>query len=166
LASDGTGTSVIDKQIFMPFTPSEQFWLNNGVTNKICYLIMNKTIIDDKEYQDFKSKILNDIVNKAELKGDGNADISEVFDSYWKTKVKPIFQKENQVAKAFVDKFATDTAKNFVKFTPFIKNKPRNFTFVEIASPTDSEKNSIKDLGKKVNTDTSNEVWNNKVKLN
>jgi hypothetical protein len=122
--------------------------------------------LDDKLYQDFKSKILNDIVNKAELKGDGNADISEVFDSYWKTKVKPIFQKETQTAKTFIEKFQNETGKNFVKFTPFTKNKPRNFTYVEIASPTENEKNSIKDLGKTVNTNTDNTVWNNKVKFN
>jgi hypothetical protein len=166
LVSDGTGTSIIEKQIFMPFTPQESFWLENGVTNKICYLIMNRTILDDKLYQDFKSKILNDIVNKAELKGDGNADVSEVFDAFWKTKVKPIFQKETQTAKSFVDKFQTETAKNFVKFTPFNKNKNRNFTFTEIASPTDNEKNSIRDLGKTVNTNTDKTVWNGKIKLN
>jgi hypothetical protein len=166
LVQDGSGKSTIGKEVFNPFTPGESFWTQYGLSNKLSYLVMNKTIIDDKSYQDFKSKILNDIVNKAELKGDGNADISEVFDSYWKTKVKPIFVKENQVAKAWVDKFQSDGAKNYVKFTPYNKNKTRNFTFIEKANPPEAEKNLIKDLGKKVNSNTDKTVWNNKVKFN
>ncbi len=170
LVKNGTGSQPLN--VFDPFTtPTDplgagNFWENEGNSNKVCYMIMNNVILDDKQYQDFKSKIINDIVNKKELSGDGNTELSTAFDAYWKDKVKPIFQKETQAAKSFVDKFSKETAKNFVKFTPYTKNKPRQFTFVQEANPGDVEKNAIKDLGKKVNVNTSNATWNDKVKFN
>jgi hypothetical protein len=170
LVKNGTGSQQLD--VFDPFTtPTDplgagNFWENEGNSNKVCYMIMNNVILDDKQYQDFKSKIINDIVNKKELSGDGNTELATAFDAYWKDKVKPIFQKETQAAKSFIDKFSKETAKNFVKFTPYAKNKPREFTFVQESNPGDVEKNAIKDLGKKVNVNTSNDTWNDKVKFN
>ena len=142
------------------------FWNENGVTNKIGYMIMNNVILDDKEYQNFRSKILNDIVNKAELTGEGNQEIARVFDDYWKDDIKPIYQAETKATLTLIEKFEKEKAADFMKFTPYTKNKPRNFVFTQVVSPTENQKNSIKNLGKTVNTNTSNKTWNDKVKFN
>jgi hypothetical protein len=142
------------------------FWNENGVTNKIGYMIMNNVILDDKEYQNFRSKILNDIVNKAELKGDGNQEIARVFDDYWKDKIKPLYQAETKATQTLIEKFEKEKVADFMKFTPYTKNKPRKFVFTQLTSPTENQKNSIKNLGKTVNTNTSNKTWNDKVKFN
>ena len=170
LVTNGQGNQSID--VFEPFTsPTDptfggQFWEGNNDTNKMGYLILSTVILNDKSYEDFKSKILNDIVNKVELRGDGNQEISRVFDSYWKDTIKNIYKNETQSAKTFVEKMEKDKLKNFLKFTPYNKNKKREFTFDQEASPVDAMKKAITNLGKKVNTNTSNKVWNDKIKFN
>ena len=173
LVKDGLNNQeALDKNVFTPLTNpknpvgSGEFWEGGDKTNKIGYLILNSVIVNDKEYQNFKSKILNDVVNKQELKGKGNQEIERVFDDYWKDKIKPIYEKENAATKEFIEKFEKEDAKNFMKYTPYNKDKARKFTFTQVASPSDAEKTSIQNLGKKVNVNTSNNNWNDKIKLN
>jgi hypothetical protein len=169
LVTNGTGNQAIS--IYEPFTTAEDpsggdFWDAFGQTNKIAYLIMSNVISNDKTYQDFKNAIINDIVKNKELSGDGNTELSSVFDKYWLNVAKPIFQKETTAAKTFIEKFEKDTAKNFVKYTPYKKDKPRKFTFKQQLNPSTGEKDAIKQLGMKVNLDNSKTTWNNKIKLN
>jgi hypothetical protein len=169
LVTNGTGNQAIS--IYEPFTTAEDpsggdFWDAFGQTNKIAYLIMSNVISNDKTYQDFKNAIINDIVKNKELSGDGNTELSSVFDKYWLNVAKPIFQKETTAAKTFIEKFEKDTAKNFVKYTPYKKDKPRKFTFKQQLNPPTPEKDAIKQLGMKVNLNNSKETWNNKIKLN
>jgi hypothetical protein len=169
LVTDGTGNQNIS--IYDPFTTAEDpsggdFWEAFDGTNKIAYLIMSNVISNDKTYQDFKNAIINDIVKNRELSGDGNTELSSVFDKYWLNVAKPIFQKETTAAKTFIDKFEKDTAKNFVKYTPYKKDKTRKFTFKQQLNPTTAHKDAIKQLGMKVNLNNSKETWNNKIKLN
>ena len=169
LVTNGTGNQAIS--IYQPFTTAEDpsggdFWEAFGQTNKIAYLIMSNVISNDKTYQDFKNAIINDIVKNRELSGDGNTELSSVFDKYWLNVAKPIFQKETTAAKTFIEKFEKDTAKNFVKYTPYKKDKPRKFTFKQQLNPSTGEKDAIKQLGMKVNLDNSKTTWNNKIKLN
>jgi hypothetical protein len=169
LVTDGTGSQAIS--IYQPFTTAEDpsggdFWEAFDETNKIAYLIMSNVISNDKTYQDFKNAIINDIVKNKELSGDGNTELSSVFDKYWLNVAKPIFQKETTAAKTFIEKFEKDTAKNFVKYTPYKKDKPRKFTFKQQLNPPTPEKDAIKQLGMKVNLNNSKETWNNKIKLN
>ena len=169
LVTNGTGNQAIS--IYEPFTTAEDpsggdFWEAFDETNKIAYLIMSNVISNDKTYQDFKNAIINDIVKNRELSGDGNTELSSVFDKYWLNVAKPIFQKETTAAKTFIEKFEKDTAKNFVKYTPYKKDKPRKFTFTQQLNPPTPEKDAIKQLGMKVNLDNSKTTWNNKIKLN
>jgi hypothetical protein len=169
LVTDGTGNQNIS--IYDPFTTAEDpsggnFWTAFDGTNKIAYLIMSNVISNDKTYQDFKNAIINDIVKNRELSGDGNTELSSVFDKYWLNVAKPIFQKETTAAKTFIEKFEKDTAKNFVKYTPYKKDKPRKFTFKQQLGPSAGETDAIKQLGMKVNLDNSKTTWNNKIKLN
>jgi hypothetical protein len=169
LVTDGTGNQAIS--IYQPFTTAEDpsggdFWEEFGQTNKIAYLIMSNVISNHKTYQDFKNAIINDIVKNKELSGDGNTELSSVFDKYWLNVAKPIFQKETTAAKTFIEKFEKDTAKNFVKYTPYKKDKARKFTFKQKLNPSTADKDAIKQLGMKVNLNNSKETWNNKIKLN
>ena len=169
LVTNGTGNQAIS--IYEPFTTAEDpsggdFWEAFDETNKIAYLIMSNVISNDKTYQDFKNAIINDIVKDRELSGDGNTGLSSVFDKYWLSVAKPIFQKETTAAKTFIEKFEKDTAKNYVKYTPYKKDKTRKFTFKQQLNPSTGEKDAIKQLGMKVNLDNSKTTWNNKIKLN
>ena len=169
LVTNGTGNQAIS--IYQPFTTAEDpsggdFWEAFDETNKIAYLIMSNVISNDKTYQDFKNAIINDIVKDRELSGDGNTELSSVFDKYWLSVAKPIFQKETTAAKTFIEKFEKDTAKNYVKYTPYKKDKTRKFTFKQQLNPSTGEKDAIKQLGMKVNLDNSKTTWNNKIKLN
>lgn len=127
-------------------------------------MIFNNVILNDKEYQNFRSKMIDNVINNAEFKG--NQEIQRVFDEYWKIKVKPIYDGETKATQTLIDKFSKDHVADFMKFTPYNKGIERKFTFEQVLTPTNNQKDSIKDLGKKVNSNTSNKTWNNKVKFN
>jgi len=160
----------LETNVFIPLTNPNNpvggglFWEANGKTNKIGYMILNNVILNDKEYQNFRSKMIDNVINNAEFKG--NQEIQRVFDEYWKIKVKPVYDGETKATQTLIEKFSKDHVADFMKFTPYNKGIERKFTFEQVLTPTNNQKNSIKDLGKTVNSNTSNKTWNNKVKFN
>jgi hypothetical protein len=85
--------------------------------------------------------------------------LSGPFDAYWTQIARPIFNKENEVTNAFINGISQEKLKTFLVYTPFSSEKKRVFTYEKDASPSNTRKILIKNLGLKNNTNTDVTTW-------
>jgi hypothetical protein len=135
------------------FRNNISFW--NNVANKRQYFILSKEATDQPTFETFKTAIIGNI---KEIK-EGNTDLSGPFDAYWTQIARPIFNKENEVTNAFINGISQERLKTFLVYTPFSSEKKRVFTYEKDASPSNTRKILIKNLGLKNNTNTDVTTW-------
>lgn len=135
------------------FRNNISFW--NNVANKRQYFILSKEATDQPTFETFKTAIIGNIKDIKE----GNTDLSGPFDAYWTQIARPIFGKENEVTNAFINAISQEKLKTFLVYTPFSSEKKRVFTYVKDASPSNTRKILIKNLGLKNNTNTDVTTW-------
>ncbi len=77
---------------------------------------------------------------------------------------KPVFLEENNITKSFIDNLEKNDLKDYLIYTPFDKNKQRNFTFTTVDNAGPSQKSSkeslIKGLANTTNQNTNVMTWN------
>jgi hypothetical protein len=169
---------VNDKTIFVPFNQDLNrsgdinFSLQQSINLRIQYFLLSDDLVDSK-YETFKNSILSNIIGNKTLIGNGSGRVSEEFDNYWKINVKPVFEKETQIANEFVDSFEKNKLKDYIKFTPF-PSKTRVMDYRVSTTPDNTQKQYIKGLGISTNINNDKKTWNDskdgayvsKVKLN
>jgi hypothetical protein len=160
--TNGVSKAVTVEDVFLPF--STNTLIVDDKAFKRQYMIVSEDVLDEKKYQTFKDALINNVVNNKSL-SDGINDIDFVFDAYWITKAKPVFDEENNITKAFIDNLEKTKLKDFLNYTPFDK-KERVVTYtVENSADNDNKKaqeNMIKGLGATTNSNTNNNTWNDK----
>jgi hypothetical protein len=130
LTKEYSGTTVYEKGrfpttgVFEPFSTNAEF---GKETFQREYIILNQEIIDDKKYETFKQQLIGNIISNPSLFGQGRTNISEIFDAYWITKVKPIFAEENSITNEFYNTLTTSTLKEFLNFVPFVGAKTKKY---------------------------------------
>lgn len=151
-------------QVFNPFSTKEEF---KDLTFRREYMIFSDDITDDKKYQTFKQAIIGNVINNTALVGNSTVNIDQIFDSYWITKAKPLFQEENNITKGFIDSVAKNELKDFIIYTPFPKkNRLLSFTTEGVtANPPLLEKQQamIKSLAAQTNTANGPLTWNDQI---
>lgn len=131
------------------------FW--NNLANKRQYFILSKEATDQQSFETFRTAIIGNIKDIRE----GNTDLQGPFDAYWTEIARPIFNKENEVTNSFINSMSQERLKNFLVYTPFSTEKKRVFTYEKVASPSNTRKILIKNLGLKNNTNTDVTTWAN-----
>jgi hypothetical protein len=166
--------------VFQPFSTKSEF---QDETFQREYIIFNQDIIDDKKYQTFREQIIGNIISNPSMFGQGRTNIGEIFDGYWITRVKPIFQEENSITNEFLNKLQSDGLKDYLTFVPFTGAKTKKYECsfttksdepAEIAI-NDERKKLIESLGVSTNEFKTTSTWSDqtsggivicKVKLN
>jgi hypothetical protein len=152
------------EQVFFPFSESPEF---SDFAFRRQYMILSDDVLDDKKYQTFKQAIIGNVINNPTLIGNSTVNISEVFDSYWIVKAKPLFTEENNITKSFIDSVAKNELKNFIIYTPFQKkNRVLSFTTEDVtANPPllEDQEAMIKGLGAQTNTSSVPLTWNDDI---
>jgi len=173
--SDKTSSKTLLKEVFNPFSELDEF---NNKTFRRMYMILSNDIIDDKNFQTFKTAIIGDIVNNSSILGNGNVDVDKEFSFYWMSIAKPKFEEENNITTEFLNSLEKGIFKDFVVYTPFPKNKKRMFTYKVMNNPKSEQKELIISLNNSTQTgnqNTNNKKWNtlnntnvyiSKIKLN
>jgi hypothetical protein len=146
----------IMSNVFIPFTTNEIAWNNQSVKRE--YYILSKDVVDDKQYETFKNAVVGNIVGTS-LLNPGNTAIDVEFDAYWKTRMRPIFNKENQVTEQFLNAFEKEKLPEYLNYTPFTLEKKRVLTYRLATSATNSQIQLIKNLGLKNNSDNDTTKW-------
>jgi hypothetical protein len=148
--------------VFFPFSLDSQF---NEKSFKRAYMIISDDVIDDKKYEKFKSDMIGNIINNEGVLNGGNRDVESKFDEYWITQTKPLFVKENNITKEFIEYVETNKLKDFLNYTPFEK-KERVLTYTTLLGIDDNVKktidNMISSLAETTNRNTKNNTWNSK----
>jgi hypothetical protein len=146
------------QDVFYPFTTSQTAWNDQSVKRE--YYILSKDVIDDNQYETFKNAIISNIVG-TNLLTPGNTAIDVEFDAYWKTKMRPIFVKENQVTEQYMNAFEKEKLPIYLVYTPFTLEKKRVLTYRLTLNPppTNAQIQLIKNLGLKNNSDNDTSKW-------
>jgi outer membrane protein OmpA-like peptidoglycan-associated protein len=146
------------QDVFYPFTTSQIAWNDQSVKRE--YYILSKDVIDDNQYETFKNAIISNIVG-TNLLTPGNTAIDVEFDAYWKTKMRPIFVKENQVTEQYMNAFEKEKLPIYLVYTPFTLEKKRVLTYRLTLNPppTNAQIQLIKNLGLKNNSDNDTSKW-------
>jgi len=114
-----------------------------------------------KKYESFKNALIGNILNNSALMSKNTEfNIGDVFNMYWEKDVKPVFEEENNITKAFIDEMEKTNLQNFLKYTPFNLKKKRTFTYTTENANTDAQQKLIKGLGWVENQNTNNKTWN------
>ena len=144
--------------VFYPFTTNEVLWNDQSVKRE--YYILSKDVVDDNQYETFKNAIISNIVG-TNLLTPGNTAIDVEFDAYWKTKMRPIFVKENQVSEQYMNAFEKEKLPTYLIYTPFTLEKKRVLTYrlTLTPAPTNAQIQLIKNLGLKNNSDNDITKW-------
>jgi hypothetical protein len=132
------------------------------------YIILNQEIIDDKNYETFKNKIIGNVLANPSLFDNGNPKISEEFDAYWKLSAAPVFKEENSVALDFMNHMERTELKDYLKYTSVETTKEIKLTYSNVPDNTedyylDSRKNYIKSLGNSDNSTTNLKTFNDSI---
>jgi hypothetical protein len=148
--------------VFLPFSLDSEF---DKKPFRRVYMIVSDDVIDDKKYEKFKTNMIGNIINNQGIIGSGNSDIESKFDEYWITLTKPLFVKENNITKEFIEYVETDKLKDFLNYTPFEK-KERVLTYTSLLAIDEDVKktinNMISSLAETTNRNTKNNTWNSK----
>jgi hypothetical protein len=158
--------SPYDKQIptdkvFIPFSKKTEF---ENDSFRRTYMIMSDDITDNNKYQTFKTAILGTIINNKGLIGSGKDDFGQVFDSYWRDKVKPLFVEENDITKGFIDYMEKEKLPTFNTYTQTSKKRVLTFTTENANGP--GQITLIKSLAATSNQNTNNKTWNDELSNN
>jgi len=148
------------EQVFTPFSKKPQFDSTNGYTFRRVYMIVSDDVTDSKKYETFKNALIGNILSNNTLMSKNQTSISDVFDEYWQKTVKPIFEEENNITKAFIENVEKEKLKDFLKYTPFNLKKKRAFTYTTENANTEAQQKLIKGLGWIENQNTNNKTWN------
>lgn len=146
----------LESNVFFPFTESQIEWNNQSVKRE--YYILSKDVTDDNLYETFKNAIISNILG-TNLLTPGNAAIDVEFDAYWKTKMRPIFVKENQVSEQYMNAFEKEELPTYLVYTPFTLEKKRVMTYRLTPNVSNSQIQLIKNLGLKNNSDNDTSKW-------
>jgi hypothetical protein len=174
-------TKIPDSKVFLPF--SKNNLIADNVSFQRSYFILNQDIVDEVKYTTFKQQIIGSLINNQTIFGNGDSDLANQFDAYWKTVAKPIFVDENVITQIFLNEIEKNTLKNYLNFTPFNGAKLKKYEmFYSDDVNNQSEKPYkerreilIKSLGVSSNQFQTNNTWSNqdnkglmicKVKLN
>lgn len=148
--------------VFYPFTSFEFF---NEKSFRRQYMIMSNDILDSKKYDEFRDRVIGNIIGNKDALGSSTGDVGKIFDDYWSSK-KPIFDKENKVSLEFISTISRDSLTNYLNYTPFPK-KDRVFTFSTFnpASINDlsTQNRLIKSLGSSSNEFNTLDRWNDMI---
>jgi hypothetical protein len=146
--------------VFIPFSLDSEF---DEKSFRRAYMIISDDVIDDKKYEKFKSEMIGNIINNEGLTSGGNIDVESKFDNYWLTQTKPLFVKENNITKEFIEEVEKNKLKDYLNYTPFEK-KERVLTYTTESASDDnlikSVKNMISSLADTTNRNTKNNTWN------
>ena len=143
---------------------SDPSWLDLNFQRQ--YVIFYDEIKDNKKYESFKQKMIGSILSNPKVFGDKNTELDRQFDVYWKNDSKPIFDKQNSLAKDFINTMEKDKDKllNFLNFTPYDKTQDRLTTFTndptEDSGFVEDRKKLITSLGNTTNPSSQNKEWN------
>jgi hypothetical protein len=153
------------EDVFIPFSTSEDFVSSNPFRR--AYMILSNDITDSKKYETFKNAMIGNIIGNAGIIGNGFDDIEKQFDSYWLSIAKPQFEKENNIAKEFIDSVEKEKLKSYLVYVPFDK-KERVLNYTTDTSQESSvtiaaQQTLIKGLGASTNGNTNNKTWNDLV---
>jgi hypothetical protein len=102
--------------VFIPFSLDSEF---DEKSFRRAYMIISDDVIDDKKYEKFKSEMIGNIINNEGLTSGGNIDVESKFDNYWLTQTKPLFVKENNITKEFIEEVEKNKLKDYLNYTPF-----------------------------------------------
>ena len=146
-----------DQKVFIPFNTDD--FLNDSFRR--VYMILSDDVVDDKKYETFKTAMIGNIINNQGLIGNGESGtvLAEEFDKYWKGIAKPVFEKENNTTKEFINQMETKELQNFLKFTPYSLKKKRLFTYTTENANADGQIALIKGLGDTENQNTNKATW-------
>jgi outer membrane protein OmpA-like peptidoglycan-associated protein len=145
------------KNVFYPFSKKLEF---GQPQFKRQYAILSNDL-KGESYNTFKNAIIGQLLTNPSLAGKtGKDNFAQVFDQYWLKNTKPLFDEEDELTTAFLDKLEKEKLKNFLTFTPYPLGKIREFTFIRNDSPTDGQKKLIKSLGAVNNSNKSKTNWN------
>jgi len=154
--SDPTKTADIIENVFVPFTDNV-WWDDNAKRRE--YAILSKDVIDQKLFEAFENAIIGNIINNKDLVGDGKDDFQAKFRKYWQTDSRVVYNKEDEITKAWTTEFEKSLLGNYLVYTPFSLDKKRVFTYEVTLTPDTTQKSYIKDLGLKNNTNTDTSKW-------
>ncbi len=155
------------EQVFTPFSSNSLFDSTNGYTFRRVYMIVSDDVTDSKKYESFKNALIGNILNNSALMSKNTEfNIGDVFNMYWEKDVKPVFEEENNITKAFIDEMEKTNLQNFLKYTPFNLKKKRTFTYTTENANTDAQQKLIKGLGWVENQNTNNKTWNDEKPAN
>lgn len=149
-------------KVFNPFSKNQLF--DNNIFRRV-YMIVSNDVVDSKKYESFKNALIGNILSNTGLIGNGESDISKIFDEYW-LGVKPVFEEENNITKEFIDNMEKEKLKNFLIYTPFNLKKKRTFTYTTEDANTEAQQKLIKGLGWTENQNTNNKTWNDESPAN
>jgi hypothetical protein len=159
LQTNGVTNLLKTENVFNPFSSDAQF---ENLSFRRVYMILSQEVIDLKKYETFKKAIIGNIIgNQAIIGKNSNDDIDKQFDAYW-LGVRPLFKKEDNITKEFIDNLEKDKLKKYLTYVPFDK-KERLFTFTTQITDTaiqPSQENLIKGLGATTNQNTNKLTWN------
>lgn len=132
----------------------------NTIEKKREYFVLCQTIL--KNYQDFRTKMLNNINTKTTP----DEQFVREFDIWYGTLTKEAFGREQVEATKEVVKFRNASQKNFLDFTPYQDGVKRPFTFSTLPAATADQTKNVKNLYTTQNVDNNAKVYNLKKKFN
>jgi hypothetical protein len=156
-------------KVFVPFSKNSSF--ESDIFRRV-YMIISNDVVDTKKYESFKNSLIGNILNNSGLIGNGNGDISNLFDEYWllgsvnRVGVKSVFEEENNITKAFITDMEKNKLTTFLKYTPYSLKKKRIFNYTTQEANTDAQQKLIKGLGWIENQNTNNKTWNDESPAN
>lgn len=155
--TNGKSDSVTVQKVFNPFSKNSLF---SDDSFRRVYMIVSEDVIDEKKYETFKQQMIGNVLSSTIP----TPDLEKIFDSYWISIAKPLFLEENNITKTFIDNLEKNDLKDYLIYTPFDKNKQRNFTFSTVDNSGPSQKSSkeglIKGLANTTNQNTNIMTWN------
>jgi hypothetical protein len=158
---NGVYRQVNEKTVFIPFSQKPQF---SDLSFKRMYMIVSNDVTDTKKYETFKNALIGNTLNNTAITKGGENDASAVFDKYWLTIAKPLFEEENKLSNEFITNLEKNDLKNYLVYTPFPK-KGRTFTYT-IADNNQPQlgiqKTMITKLNATTNSNTTITTWNDK----
>ena len=169
-----------DKSLYLAVSKNSE--LTNDVEYQRQYAILNKEVVDKDKYEAFKSYLIDEIVsnkNLMDLMENNKVNLNNLVDDYWVLKIKPIFDKEDLVAKEFIEHLKVNELKDYLNYTKLKNNTDKKLKYSNISKESENAINAnrkklISSLGKSTNSSTDKNTFNDesgglditKVKLN
>jgi hypothetical protein len=152
-------------KIFSPFTTKTE--MIDDINLQRAYFILNDDIVNGTNYNKFKSALIGNILTNTALFGTGNMSLESEFDAYWNS-VKPVFEDENALTDNFLNYIETNTLKDYLTTTPYVKGKKRNFGYTTTIDGGEESYNTqrnllISSLGASSNKKTTLDTWNDEI---